>query len=140
MKTWIEVFKALSDETRVEMMWLLSQASSGLCVCEIMDALDKSQYHISRHLKVLKNAGLVEDHKRGRWSFYAAISPQNQFHALILQAIAALTGDRFAGMNARLQQRLALREDGECVIGVQSETWRSMLSQLPEQGVNADVP
>ncbi len=58
--------------TRIRIMRLLLERE--LCVCEIEDALQEPQYKISRHLAVLKNAGLVQDWREGQWMHYD-ISP-----------------------------------------------------------------
>jgi ArsR family transcriptional regulator len=65
----MNTIKALSDETRLRIVNLLSNYNE-LCVCEIVDALGLPQSTISRHLTVLKNAGLVEDRKQGLWVIY----------------------------------------------------------------------
>ena len=62
-------FHALSDETRVEVVRLLSHGER--CVCELQDALRAAQSRLSFHLKVLKDAGLVTDRREGRWVYYA---------------------------------------------------------------------
>jgi ArsR family transcriptional regulator len=64
-----EWFHALSDETRLEIVAMLS--SGERCVCELMDALDVAQSRLSFHLRVLKEAGLVMDRKDGRWVHYS---------------------------------------------------------------------
>jgi ArsR family transcriptional regulator len=43
------------------------------CVCELQDALDAAQSRLSFHLRVLKEAGLVQDRKDGRWSYYSLV-------------------------------------------------------------------
>lgn len=62
-------FHALSDETRVEIVRLLSHGER--CVCELQDALSAAQSRLSFHLKVLKDAGVVTDRREGRWVYYA---------------------------------------------------------------------
>jgi ArsR family transcriptional regulator len=62
-------FRALSDETRLEIVRLLSHGER--CVCELQDALHAAQSRLSFHLKTLKNAGLVTDRRDGRWVYYA---------------------------------------------------------------------
>ena len=62
------LFKALSDETRLMILYLLRQRP--LCVCEIMGALDITQTKASRHLIYLKNAGLLKARKEDRWVVY----------------------------------------------------------------------
>lgn len=62
-------FAALSDETRLQIVEIL--AGGERCVCDLQDALDAAQSRLSFHLKKLKEAGLVEDRKEGRWSYYS---------------------------------------------------------------------
>src|SRR5271168_2696469 len=62
------LFKALGDPTRLRIVALLSQAE--LCVCHIEAALGLPQPTVSRHLAVLRNAGVVEPERRGTWVFY----------------------------------------------------------------------
>src|SRR5437879_13352694 len=62
-------FHALSDETRLEIVRLLSHGER--CVCELQDVLDAAQSRLSFHLKPLKDAGLVTDRRAGRWVYYA---------------------------------------------------------------------
>src|SRR5467141_1603710 len=61
-------FHALSDETRLEIVELLSHGER--CVCELMEALDAAQSRLSFHLKTLKDAGVVTDRREGRWVYY----------------------------------------------------------------------
>jgi ArsR family transcriptional regulator len=61
-------FHALSDETRLRIVQLLSHGER--CVCELTDVLDSAQSRLSFHLKTLKDAGLVEDRREGRWTYY----------------------------------------------------------------------
>ncbi|MBT6147008.1 MAG: metalloregulator ArsR/SmtB family transcription factor, partial [Gemmatimonadetes bacterium] len=65
----VEIFKACADETRLRILVLLGEGQ--LCVCEIVDVLDMPQGKISRHLAVLRRAGLVEDERRGTWIHYS---------------------------------------------------------------------
>jgi ArsR family transcriptional regulator, arsenate/arsenite/antimonite-responsive transcriptional repressor len=65
-------FKALSDPTRVAIVNRLAGAEE-VCVCVFVDELDLSQPTISHHLKVLREAGLVESTRRGTWAFYRLI-------------------------------------------------------------------
>lgn len=76
MKEELSLFKALSDETRLRVMVLLSEKE--LCVCQLMWALDLSQVKVSRHLTVLRNAGLVNNRREGLWIFYSLAEPRNQ--------------------------------------------------------------
>ncbi|SMC34812.1 ArsR/SmtB family transcription factor [Sporomusa malonica] len=68
MKKVASIYKALGDETRLEIIKMLY--GKELCVCDIIDACDKSQPAISHHLKILKQTGLLEDRREGKWIFY----------------------------------------------------------------------
>ena len=63
------VFHALSDETRLAILARLRNGAR--CVCDLQDLLGATQSRLSFHLKTLKDAGLVTDHKEGRWTYYA---------------------------------------------------------------------
>jgi ArsR family transcriptional regulator len=65
-------FKALADPTRVAIVNRLSGADS-VCVCDLTDAFDLSQPTISHHLRVLREAGLVEASRRGTWAYYRLV-------------------------------------------------------------------
>ena len=65
----LAVFKAFADETRLRIMFLLSRRE--LCVCEIVAVLDMPQGKVSRHLSVLRHAGLVVDRREGLWIYYS---------------------------------------------------------------------
>jgi ArsR family transcriptional regulator, arsenate/arsenite/antimonite-responsive transcriptional repressor len=68
-----ETFKALSEETRLRIITLLLE-NEELCVCDFVGALGETQSKISRHLRYLYHAGLVEDRREGLWMHYR-ISP-----------------------------------------------------------------
>ena len=74
-------FKALADPTRVAIINHLSAADE-VCVCNLTESFELSQPTISHHLKILREAGLVESSRRGTWSYYR----------LVPEAIAALRG------------------------------------------------
>lgn len=64
------IMKALSDQTRFKIIWLLCNIDSKICSSEIAEVLDESPYNISRHIKILKNADLVYEKKEGTRIFY----------------------------------------------------------------------
>lgn len=65
--------KALSDATRLKILYLLSDKE--LCVCEIIYALNKPQSSISHHLNILKNSGFITGRKEGVWIHYRLTDP-----------------------------------------------------------------
>ena len=121
MEEYINYFKVLSDKTRLRIICLLKKAHIKLCVCEIMDSLNENQYNVSRHLRILKNMGLLNEEKDGRWVYYSLIRPKNQFQKLILEALSTMQEEYFCKETKRLKKRLALRENGKCVEGMKGE-------------------
>lgn len=69
-----QLFKLLADETRSTIVMLLRE-SGELCVCDICAATAESQPKISRHIALLREAGLVTDRREGKWVHYR-LSPQ----------------------------------------------------------------
>lgn len=63
-----KVLKALAHPTR---LWIAEQLSAGeMCVCEFVDQVDADFSTVSKHLSVLKQAGIVKDDKRGKQVYY----------------------------------------------------------------------
>ena len=68
------MFKALGDDVRLRIVALLSHGE--LCVCHIEEALDLTQPNASRHLGILRAAGIVAHQRRDKWVYYR-LAPQN---------------------------------------------------------------
>ena len=96
------VAKALSDPTRLRLLSFIAAAGGGccrpggdtapegVCVCEVQSRFGLAQSKASYHLKVLREAGLVRERQRGKWSFYAVED----------DAVRALLADLAAGLRA----------------------------------------
>jgi ArsR family transcriptional regulator len=83
MKDFIRVMKALSDPNRVRLLKMLQVRP--LCVCEIQAVLRIAQPTVSKHLKVLENAGLVTSSKEGLWMNYSlSHGEKNPYAATLL--------------------------------------------------------
>ena len=65
-------FRALSDPTRVAIVNRLASTEE-CCVCDLNATFDLSQPTISHHLRVLRDAGLVESSRRGTWAYYRVV-------------------------------------------------------------------
>jgi len=68
MKDIVKIFKALADPTRLRIMLLLRRRD--LCVCELMYVLEMEQSRVSHHMRVLRDSGIAEDIREGRWVIY----------------------------------------------------------------------
>jgi ArsR family transcriptional regulator, arsenate/arsenite/antimonite-responsive transcriptional repressor len=87
MKRLVALGRALSDPSRVRMLTMMadgrsccdfsasdvpaSEGDEGICVCEFEDQFGMGQSKVSYHMKKLKDAGLVREERRGKWSFYS---------------------------------------------------------------------
>ena len=92
LKDFIKTSKALSDETRVRIVSLLMH--NELCVCQLMEILGMGQSTVSKHLGILKNAGLIEAEKRGTWSFYRLSRDKANRHNLdFIRILSSLPKD-----------------------------------------------
>ena len=116
---YTEVFSALSDVTRLRIIYLLILSKESLCVCEIVDSLEEPESNISRHLKVLKHTKLVEERKEGRWKYYSITAGSDQIMTHLFQTITLIPREVMKKEYEQLQRRLKLRKDGKCLLGIQ---------------------
>lgn len=118
----IEFSKALSDPTRVRIIALLMEVES-LCVCELFDVIGISQSTLSGHLAVIRDAGLVETTRSGKWVYYSMGPGKAELPSRMIDLLARedpiLAEDRM-----RLKQRLLLRTANCCVVGFEARRTR----------------
>lgn len=69
MDEMITILKLLADRTRLTILTLLKDGER--CVCDLADILQTTQPNISQHLRKLKDAGLVQESRRGQWAYYS---------------------------------------------------------------------
>lgn len=83
MKDFIKVMKALSDPNRVRIVKMLQHKL--MCVCEIQEALRIAQSSVSKHLKILEEAGLVDYKKDGLWvNYYLTDGRKSQYASSLM--------------------------------------------------------
>ena len=92
MGSLADTFKALSDETRLEMVALLL-GEEELCVCDFVGALALTQSKASRHLRYLYHVGLVEDRRSGVWTHYRLSSMMSAAQRVVVGSLAAAMGE-----------------------------------------------
>ena len=105
------LFKALADDTRLRLVALLAHGE--LCVCHLHEALGLSQPNVSRHLAILRAAGIVEDRREGKWIHYRLVRHEDPVCERQLRALvkAYARRGRLSGDVARL---LKVRGPGAC--------------------------
>jgi DNA-binding transcriptional ArsR family regulator len=94
-----KIFNALSDPVRLEIMEFLRNGEK--CVCEITPHLNLAQPLVSRHLKILKDAGLVKRRKEGTWHMYSIANLE------VCDVIDALTPELLAALKQRIIEQIA---------------------------------
>jgi ArsR family transcriptional regulator len=86
MRDFIRVMKALSDPNRVKILKMLQHRT--MCVCEMQEALQVAQPTVSKHLKLLEDAGLVAFNKEGIWvNYYLADGSSSPYVATVLGSL-----------------------------------------------------
>jgi ArsR family transcriptional regulator, arsenate/arsenite/antimonite-responsive transcriptional repressor len=81
------MLKALSDPVRLRLLSVVASHSGGeACVCDISAGITVSQPTVSHHLKVLRNAGLLESQRRGSWVYYRVVPEALQQLSALLDA------------------------------------------------------
>ncbi|MDH3216160.1 MAG: metalloregulator ArsR/SmtB family transcription factor [Candidatus Krumholzibacteria bacterium] len=121
MEEYTQIFKTLSDPTRLRILRLLLDAGKELCVCELVDSLEEPQYNVSKHVTAMRAAGLLKSRKEGRWVYYSPRDTDGEFLKLLSLAVAAIPERHVKHDRAELRKRLKLRERGKCLTGVQKE-------------------
>ena len=120
MQNLLNVFKALSEETRLRIIKLLEHGE--LCVCDIVAALDMIQPKVSFHLAVLKEAGLIKDRKQGKWVHYK-IDDSDMFRRfLLLSTLERISSEIVAEDTERLEKFLKIKHQKSNVVSLQDRT------------------
>jgi len=89
METFLKSTSALNDETRILLLRFLDEHEE-CCVCDLQNSLSMIQSRLSRHLKILKEAGFISVSRRGTWAYYSIRSPLDRFRSEALQEMRYL--------------------------------------------------
>ena len=85
------VFKALADPVRLRLMSIIASAGDEVCVCDLTPLFDVSGPTISHHLRVLRDAGLVDCERRGTWVYYWPLPERMEWLSTML-SVPAVAG------------------------------------------------
>ena len=116
-----KILKAISEPTRLRVMYLLLKTNKELCGCELVDSLKIPQYNLTKHLDILLNAGLIQSRKEGRWVNYSVCNFQPGFIGSLCESILKLNKNIYKEDLKRFKKRLKLRKNGKCYIGIQNK-------------------
>ena len=78
------VFKAMADPVRLRLLSMITSAGGEICVCDLTPQFDVSGPTISHHLKVLREAGLVDCERRGTWVYYWSVPERLEWVSSLL--------------------------------------------------------
>jgi ArsR family transcriptional regulator len=92
MDIFLKTISAVNDETRIRILDFINQKGE-VCVCDVEQEFDMIQSRVSRHLKILKDAGFLRVDRRGRWAYYSIRTPLDQFRQSLLKEIGYLKTD-----------------------------------------------
>lgn len=90
---YTEILKALSDKTRLKIIWLLCSIDSKICSSEIAEVLGENAYNISRHIKVLNNTGLIYEKKEGTRIYYYFKDTDTAFEKAVQNMVLQIPAD-----------------------------------------------
>jgi ArsR family transcriptional regulator len=105
------MFKALGDDVRLRIVALLSHGE--LCVCHIEEALALTQPNASRHLGILRAAGLVSHQRRDKWVYYRLATQANAECARHLKALVSSFAKK-AVLRKDVERLLKVKGPGAC--------------------------
>jgi len=120
MNDILNIFKALSDETRLRILKLLEQGE--LCVCDIVAALDMIQPKVSFHLGVLKDAGLIKDRKQGKWVHYRIDDSDFFRRFLLLSTLERISAETVSEDIRRLKDFLKVKHQKASIVFMPKRT------------------
>lgn len=123
-----DLFQALAEPTRIRILRLFATTREEACLCELVDSLREPQYNMSRHLKLLRQAGLLTAEKEGRFIYHTlVVRPAflGQLCAMV-RSLPDVEGT-FAADLKRFRERMRLRVEGRCRPGVALKTSRHAL-------------
>ena len=92
MDIFLKTISAVNDNTRVKILRFINE-NNELCVCDVERSFDMIQSRVSRHLKILKEAGFLKVERKGKWAFYSVRTPLDVFRQNILKEISTLELD-----------------------------------------------
>lgn len=103
-----KAMKALSDPNRIRIIEILSNKE--MCVCEITSVLNLATSTVSNHLSILRNAGIIEDKKDGKWVNYRVKTPaENQYVQHVLFVLKNWVRDSETVQKDKIKSRRADR-------------------------------
>ena len=116
--SFLNIFKAMSDSNRLRI--LMSLHDRELCVCQIIELLQLAPSTVSKHLLILKQAGVLKSHKNGRWIYYTISDDLTDEQCSMLSLIRASVKNDKSVLQDSIRMNEILKLDTEQLCRVQS--------------------
>lgn len=129
MERYERILKILSERKRLMVFALLLGMGGEYYVCEIADALGEHHYNVSKYLKELKTANLVEEKRVGRGVLYYAKEPEDEFMRNLYNAVLSIKDENLEKAKGLLKLRVVLREENKCVVRKHPK-WEELLKEI----------
>ncbi|HMN67488.1 MAG TPA: metalloregulator ArsR/SmtB family transcription factor [Bdellovibrionales bacterium] len=111
-----DIFQALAEKTRLRIMRIMvAHPRAEACLCDMTDSLLEPEHNVSRHLKILRQVGLLSAYKEGRWVYHQLV---NSSHIKPFYKLIAKIPDGegiFAADLKRFNQELSKRAAARCI-------------------------
>ena len=109
-----EIFQALSDPFRIRIVHLMIHVGE-LCLCELSESMDEPEYKLSRHMKVLKNAGIITSERDGKWIYHSLVIDQSFLNSIYAGIIEFPNSEKQSKEDLKsFNKRKLLRDNGRC--------------------------
>jgi len=118
MNEVLRIMQALSDQNRLRMLYALRRGE--LCVCQLIELMSLSPSTVSKHLSILRDAGLLDSRKDGRWVYYRMAD----------QTLFPVTGKQAAPVLRSLEKSPTVKEDDKRLKRICGENMESLCRRL----------
>jgi len=120
MPRFMNIAKALSEQNRVRILMFLRDDE--LCLCQIIEMLSLTPSTVSKHMAILRDAGLVESRKEGRWHFYrlAGKAPSRTVRSACRWMEESLANDKTIQEDARRLKAVLMKDKKELCVHYKS--------------------
>lgn len=119
MRETVVITKALADENRLRIIMMVQDKEA--CVCQIVEVLGNASSTVSKHLSILKGAGLIESYKQGRWIYYHLPKEPSKVARKALEWVRESLEDSEAIRSDRLKGTVVCEQEPEAVAKSQRE-------------------
>ena len=110
-----DLFQSIADPMRIRIVRLLAETDEEACVCDLSDVLSEPPYKLSRHLKILKQAGILSAIREGRFIYHRLISSASYLkHLYAMICEMPVENSKYRRELRHFKTRVSQRKTGRC--------------------------